>query len=136
MNKLNQSKSAHNFTLKFLHTILPSLKNKIDEINPTNLEYNFNIILEENLDRLKMLFEYNDLPKVSDQVLLKYTLKIASNLIKELKDLLRDHLNKQLLDIEVRTENIKVKEDVIWNKINKLFLQWESAQEKLIIKQN
>lgn len=116
------------FAKKFIIVQSDEIKSILPGILPETISNSLKGIFEKDLNRMQQLFRYNHIKGYSKEATLKFVMKIAEPIIQDLRVTLEQHLTEELLLIKSTKDNDRsVNLDSLWDKVNKIMIQWESS---------
>ena len=127
LRKLNNDDQAVFFTKKFIIIQSKHLKNALPGALPATIPEIIQNIFKNDIDRLQQLFKINNIKTYSNKAILKFVMNTANLIIKDLQKTLQEHLTEELLKETNDAKQLQVNVEELWQKANKVMIQWEST---------
>ena len=127
VRNLRDNYQAVYFAKKFIIIQSKSIKAILPGLLPSNVSPSIKNILSNDIERLQQLFHYNHIRTYSKTATLKFAMKIADPIIKDLQLTLEQHLTEELLKENNDAKNLSINIDNLWKKVEKIMVNWEST---------
>lgn len=127
VRSLSNNYRAVYFAKKFIILQSKSIKATLPGVMPETIATSIKGIFQNDIDRMQQLFKYNHIRIHSKSATLKFVMKIADPIIKDLQLTLEQHLTEELLKEQNDSKNLKLNVDTLWKKVEKIMVQWEST---------
>ncbi len=127
VRNLSNNYYAVYFAKKFIILQSKPIKATLPGLLPETINSSIKSIFENDLDRMQQLFKYNHIRTYSKSATLKFVMKTAEPIIKDLQLTLEQHLTEELLKENNDSKNLQVNVDNLWNKVEKILTQWMST---------
>ena len=127
IRKLSNNYRAVYFAKKFIILQAKPIKASLPGSLPSTISTSMRDIFENDIDRMHQLFKYNHITTYSKTATLKFVMKIADPIIKDLQLTLEQHLTEELLKENNNSKNLNIDVDALWHKIEKIMANWQST---------
>ena len=127
LRKLNNDDQAVFFAKKFIIIQSKHLKNALPGALPLTIPSVIEGIFANDIERLQQLFKINNIKTYSNKAILKFVMITANLIIKDLQKTLQEHLTQELLKETNDAKQLQVNVEELWQKANKIMVQWEST---------
>ena len=127
VRSLSNNYRAIYFAKKFIILQSNSIKKSLPGLLPSTIPFSLKATFEADIDRMEQLFKYNHISVYSKGAILKFVMKTADPIIKDLQLTLEQHLTEELLKENNNSKNLQINIDNLWQKVEKIMVQWEST---------
>lgn len=115
------------FAKKFIILQSKPIKATLPGLLPDTISASMKDIFQNDIDRMQQLFKYNHIKTYSKVTSLKFVMRIADPIIKDLQLTLEQHLTEELLKESNTSKNLQINVDNLWKKVEKIVANWEST---------
>lgn len=127
VRKLQNNYRAVYFAKKFIIIQSKPIKASLPGLLPSTVSASVKDIFQNDIDRMHQLFKYNHITTYSKSATLKFVMKVAEPIIKDLELTLEQHLTEELLKESNSSKNMSIDVDNLWKKIEKIMTNWQST---------
>ena len=127
IRNLNNNYRAVYFSKKFIIIQAKQIKTTLPGLMPGNVYVTMKNIFQDDIERMQQLFLYNHIKTYSKIAILKFVMKIADPIIKDLQLTLEQYLTEELLKENNDIKNLTINIDNLWNRVEKIMTNWEST---------
>ena len=127
VRKLQNNYRAVYFAKKFIIIQAKPIKASLPGLLPSTVSASVKDIFQNDIDRMHQLFKYNHITTYSKSATLKFVMKVAEPIIKDLQLALEQHLTEELLKESNSAKNMSIDVDNLWKKIEKIMTNWQST---------
>lgn len=127
--KIKSSPKFTHFIKEYIHLSLSRLPTVIQQLEPQNVDQILSNLLKQDIERLKQILQINNLPVLSESILIDLCLQHLNSVRDKIHEILRDYFTEQLLNPNVTVNHVTIREEILIPQINKIISQWESTRK-------